>query len=697
MEVTRPLGTYSHLYWLMYLLTTAAAASLAWGLWIRVRRWRWGQGRIRDRFDRRWSRTLGLALDLASHRRFRHAPHPWIFHALLVWGCGIFLLGTICVMLQEHFRLPTFMGVWYLLLSLTLDLLAVLVLGGLVWAAWRRFVRRPEELTRFRGDGMLLLFFAAVVISGLLLEGVRMARQGDPWPLWSPVGHWISGGLSGFQMDALTSAHQGLWWGHLLLALGFLAAIPFTRLFHLFAAPAALFFNDRHASQVLIPLDFSNEETAAFGVGRIEDFHWKRLLDADACTHCGRCQVQCPAWDSGKPLSPKEVGAVLSSCLADHDRDRRIGQGGDRAASPAPLIGAVIREEALWACTTCRACEVYCPVGIEHVPRFIDMRRFLVLTEARFPAELQTTFRALERHGNPWGIARREPDAAVKLPTPADEPRPELLLWPGCAGFFDPRYRQVIAALAGLMKQAGVRFVVPGEEVVCCGDAARRLGNEYLFQDLARRNIAALKEIGIHRVVTPCPHCLNTLSNEYPQFGGHFQVRHHSVLLRDLMAEKRLPRPAPGKAPAAFHDPCYLARYAGEMAAPRELLRAVTDSPVEIPRHGEESFCCGGGGRIWLEEDAGQSVAARRIQEIVDSSLANLVTACPFCLTMLSDGAKRRGADIQISDLAEILAQNIKTSEKESSHEQHGNGGHPGVRHHPHRQEERASGDRNPG
>ncbi len=659
MDVTRPLGTYSHFYWLMYLLAAAVLVAFALGVWLRIRRWRRGVGTLQERLHFWPRRGIDLIVDLVSHRRFRRATHPWLFHALLVWGFAIFFVGTLCVMLQENFSLPTFSGQWYLALSLALDLFAVLVLGAVFAAGWRRWIRKPEELSDVPSDSFVLVLIAAVVVTGLLLEGVRIAQEPRPWSLWSPMGYGVALLLAGTDLQTLLSVHRGLWWGHLLLSLGLIAAIPFTRLFHLLVSPAALFLKDETAAKALVPLDFSDEEAESFGVGSIEDFHWKRLLDADACTGCGRCQVQCPAWQAGKSLSPKAAGENLSALLAGHSLN------GHKNETPVSFAGEVVGEEALWSCTTCRACELYCPVGIEHVPRFVDMRRFLVLTEARFPVELQTAFRGMERQGNPWGFDYKEQALKDGFPALADEPQAEILLWPGCTGIYDPRCRQVTIAFSALLKLAGVRFAVLGAESCCCGDAARRLGNEYLFQDLALRNIAALDKSGLQRIVTTCPHCLNTLNNEYPQFGGRFRAVHHTTYLRELLNDKRLEMAPPELSEAVFHDPCYLARYAGEVAAPRFLLDTVTRNPVELEKHGEDGFCCGGGGgRMWLEEKAEKSVADVRVDQILNTAVSTVATACPFCLTMLSDGMKRRDSEVRIADLAELLAENLIPLEK---------------------------------
>ena len=656
MEITRTLGTYSQMYWLLYLLSTVAGLLCAWGIQRQVRRWCLGQGKLRDRLDRPLRRLMAVAVELLTQRRFRRSHHPWHFHAFIVWGFGLFFLATLCVLLQEHFGLSTFRGGWYLGLKLCLDLFALLVLAGVTTAAWRRWLKQPVELSRPPGSALPLVLIGLLPVTGLLLEGVRLARDHDLWAAWSPIGNGVAVLFSGLAPQTFSTLHQGLWWGHVAVVLIFLAAIPFTRLFHLASGTSALFFVDRQAATALIPLDFSNEEATSYGVGRINDFHWKRLLDADACTGCGRCQTQCPAWLTDKPLSPKELGEALCTQLSQNHRSESV--------TLPPIAGNVIADEALWACTTCRACEIQCPMAIEHVPRLIDLRRYLVLTESRFPAELQTAFKGVETTGNPWSLPRKNRSDWAKglgVPLLAEAPDSEVLFWPGCAAAYDQRARRTAEAQALLFRQAGVKFAILGEQESCCGDAARRAGNEYLFQSLAKKNIATLAPYQVKTIVTGCPHCFNSFQNEYPAFGGQWEVIHHTAFLQRLVNDGRLPILAdPPDVAVVYHDSCYLARYHGMTTEPRFLLsKALGHSPIEAPRCGQDTFCCGGGGgRFWLEERSGVMIRSERFRELKKCGSGIIATACPICLMMLADGLKEAGAEgqMRIHDVAELLA-----------------------------------------
>lgn len=640
MEASRELGIYADMYWIMYLLCAVTAILFLRGVVGRSRRWRLGEGASPVSAPR-GERLLRVVYELFEHRRLLRKTGAGSAHLCIVFGVVLFLTATVSVMLQEHFGLRTFSGGYYLGLSLLLDLFSVLALGGIAFFLLRR---------RSGGSPAALkpvLFLAALVVaSGLLLEGVRMAHRPDPWGEWAPAGQAVAAAVAAFPSGFPPSAHQSLWWIHLLLSLSLIAVIPYTPLFHLLVAPANLFLSRPKAGAEPVPLSFDSE--GPFGVGKIGDWNWRELLAADACTECGRCQDACPAWTAGRPLSPLAAGTGLKRHM---ERKYRDEEGGT-------LLDDLGGEEALWSCTTCGACDGVCPAGISHVSRAVDLRRHEVLMESRFPPALQRVFRGLEGQGNPWGMERRlrqEAGAELELPLLSAEPGAEFVLWIGCAGTYDPKTRDVLRRLSALLREEGIPVARLDAET-CCGDPARRLGNEYLFQSLVTENLESLQRCEGRTLVTVCPHCTNTLSREYAPFGVKLRVVHHAQLLSELAGEGRLRLGGDARRgeKAVFHDPCYLARHNGIVAPPRRL--SPGENVSELPRSGRETFCCGGGGGgMWMENGPEGGISRERAREIVDSGAQAVYTACPFCRTMLTDALGGLGSPIAVRDISEYL------------------------------------------
>ncbi|MBC7338419.1 MAG: 4Fe-4S dicluster domain-containing protein [Firmicutes bacterium] len=690
---TRPIYWNVPGYLWLYLFFAITVGVLAWGLWGHYRVIR--RGPRQPLWDQAGRRLWSLVVDGLFQRRFWTDPSAAVMHLFIMWGMLVLLFGTAIVLLEADFHLPVFRGTFYLWLSLALDVFGVLAAVGLVMALARRYLLRPARLDNRGEDALILGGLLFVVLNGFALEALRLAASPDPWAAWSPVGALLAAPLAGAAPTTLMAWHRVLWWLHLLTAMALVAWLPFSKLLHILTGPAHQLLRDLAPRGVLAPVDFSDEAREVYGLANLDEVGPRGRLALEACTRCGRCQEVCPAYLSGKPLTPKQVvldlRAELEVALPWRQRAATPAAAGHAAAgggaggasagtssgraggAPATgpaartIPGQVVETEVIWSCTTCGACQEQCPVYIDHPPLLVEMRRYLVMVEGEFPSEAQLALRNVEVNYNPWGVGWADRAAwAEGLGVPdfsavVTEHPDAWLYWVGCAGAFDARNRQVAAAVAGLLQKAGVPFGILGTRERCCGDPARRLGNEYLFQTLAEHNVAALTGAGVRRIITACPHCYHVLSREYPALGGQFQVVHHTAFLADLLREGRLKpaRQAAGEG-VVYHDSCYLGRYAGIYDAPRHIVDALGARRVELPRARARSFCCGGGGgRTFLEESLGKRINLMRTDEIVGQGAKTAVTACPFCLTMLEDGAKERDRAFTVLDVAELLSRHL--------------------------------------
>ena len=652
-------------------MAVAAMGIFAWRVAYLVRLLFLGQPAAR--WDQLPARVRAVVVFVIGQLRLlRNDFWPGLMHATIFWGFMILTLGTIEFFgraVTEAFFLPFLSDTpLYLVVQ---DLFSLAVIAALTYAAFRRLVTRPRRLTLSTEGLVILLMIYGLMITDLFADAGRMVLAPQPTDAWAFAGWGIATSLAHLPAGAVHAVFHVAWWLHAAILLGFLAYLPHSKHLHIMAAPFNVFFAPMSPKGRLSTPDL--EQAESFGVGAITELTWKDLFDLYNCTECGRCTSACPANYTGKELDPK----MLILHLQDHLLERgpsllRLavagnGKTGEAAAHRShAMVGDVIHDNVLWACTTCRWCVDACPVFIEHVPKIVDMRRWLVLTESRFPAELQPTFRNLETNANPFQMsAQTRADWAKDLGvrTMAEVGQAEYLYWVGCYGAFDERNRKVARAMVRLLQAAHVDFAIQGNEETCTGEPARRIGHEYLFQTLAQGNVETLKRYRFQTIVTACPHCFNTIRNEYPAFDGHFRVIHHTQLLDDLLRAGRLVLPGDRPERVTYHDSCYLGRYNGVYDQPRSALAmAFRSAPVEMARSRAASFCCGGGGgRVWMEEHEGRRVNQERVQQAMAVQPDILASACPFCLTMFEDGVKAKevGDRIKTRDIAEVLAESL--------------------------------------
>jgi Fe-S oxidoreductase len=600
-----------------------------------------------------------------GQRKLLQRLGPGLLHAFIFWGF-IVLAPTIVIAMigavSKHATLP-WLGHqgWYAFL---VDIFATLVLVGVAGAFWIRKVQRPE---RFKGShlgeaDLILVLIAIIAVSLLLWHATRIALGLNEYPGSAmPVSHALS---HLFGHDGVTRVvERASVWVHVLTILGFLAYLPRSKHLHIASAAFNVWFGGTRARGRLEPLRFDDpdipEEDIRFGAGTAGDLTWKQMLDTFTCTECGRCQDVCPAFATGKLLSPKLVIMGLrDQVFAEGGSIIRASENGE--AELAPLVPNAVPEESVWDCVTCGACVQACPVSIEHIDHIVDLRRHLVMVESSFPPEAEPMLRDIERASNPWGKAQSEradwaDGLGVRILEPG-ETAPEYLYWVGCASSFDERARTTAESTVKLLQKAGVDFAILGAREACTGDPARRIGNEYVFQAFAEQNVETLNEAGVTKIIANCPHCFNTLGNEYGDFGGHYEVIHHTELLSQLVREGRLAPRKNGGLSVTYHDSCYLARHNDVLGAPRDLVGAVGEA-VEMARSGKQTFCCGAGGaHMWMEERAG-AINENRVREAVETGADTLAVACPYCTVMLDDGVQSAGAQLRVADVATLLVE----------------------------------------
>ncbi len=640
-------------------------------------------GRWENHFDRLTDRLVSMLWYAFGQLRVVRSRFGYN-HLLIFWGFMVLLLLNfefLVAGLFPRFSLSFIGHTPYGVLLVLTEVMSVLVLAAVGAAAVRRIFFRPDYIEASL-DAFLILGAIAVLMAAYFGFHAGEIRLGTTdYAAWMPVSRLAAGLYATLSPRGAEVVTGAFWWIHALVLLAFLNYLPYSKHLHILTAIPNCFFRSFTVPKTVQPLVF--EKGNNFGVSKITQFTWKDLLHFMACTECGRCQAACPAERTGKSLNPrllvhggKRNLFINSQAMWNDRRIDSLPPPVDENEMPVALIGEgeeSIAEEDLWACTTCGSCMVECPVFIEHVPKIIEMRRHLVMEQARFPEELNRLFENTEQRFNPWGIA---PSDRIKwtqdLNVPVvEEGRPvEYLFFAGCSGAFDSRGRSVVASMTKILNAAGVSWAILGNEEKCCGDSLRRLGNEYVFHKLALDNLQMFKKYGVTRILTHCPHCYTTLKNDYAQFGADYEVIHHTEFLDQLVREGKITLQKRVNGRTVVHDSCYLGRYNGIYEAPRNLIRAASEGvpPLEMPRNEAKSFCCGaGGGRMWLEENAGKRIYLARTEEALATQPSTIAVACPYCMTMIEDGVKEVQAQdkVQVRDVAEIIAEAMETEKTE--------------------------------
>lgn len=629
-----------------------------------------------DRFDRIGERLKKVWVIAFGQTKLLRDPYAGILHFLIFWGFVLFLFVVVETIIQgfySSFSLA-FTGPFYSFITFIQDIFGILIIVSCLYALYRRFVKHIKRLEVDligKLDATVILVFIILVVVAMFGENISLIAKHN-FVLgkfeFRPVSFYLSHIFYSNNPENAATFYEIFWWSHIVFVFGFLNYLPYSKHFHVITSiPNTYFSKLKPRKNTLDPIDLEDENMEVFGAADIEQLSWKQVLDGYTCTECGRCTAACPAATVGKSLSPRNIIVDIRKRTIDIGEIAIKGKK-DAKIFEKTLVHDYISDIELWECTTCNACVQECPVMIEHVDSIVDMRRNLVLTETQFPSNLNNVFKSIETNFTPWAF--NQTDRAnwaegMNIKTMAEDSECDLLFWVGCAGSFDNRYKKVTQAFASIMQKAGINFRILGIEEKCNGDTARRLGNEYLAQMMIKENIETLNNYGVRKIVTACPHCFHSLGNEYKQFGGNYEVLHHSQFIDELITQGKikLEKNNSIKEKVTYHDSCYLGRYNDVYNSPRRSLKENRNLEfVEMQRIKSKGFCCGaGGGRMFLEDEEGGKINIERTQEALETGASTVASACPFCMTMLTDGVKHfdKSEEVAIKDIAEIVLENL--------------------------------------
>ncbi|MCP4750624.1 MAG: 4Fe-4S dicluster domain-containing protein [Proteobacteria bacterium] len=664
--------------WPMYALLVVSLGIFSFGLFRRIGVWRKGKSDD-ERFSDLGGRFLFTVKEILLQKKVLGSVFPGIFHLFIFYSFIVLVVATAVIGLEHDFGIPLFHGPLYVFLTVAAEAAGAFILIGVTMALWRRFVSKPETLDTTLADTWPLLLLSFIVVSGFLIEGLRITTIGDQWAFLTPVGNLAALLFRGISEQSGRTAHAWLWWLHAVSVFAWMAAIPYSKFFHLLTSPANTFFSKRKPAGELGRIDLvalmeSDEfdEDFSLGIDTAADFTWKQRLDLDACLSCGRCDQVCPAVAANQPLSPRRFIASMKDLVHKSDKDfAETGSDPDsnieadtKSTLHPEVVGNAFDENFIWYCRTCMACVQTCPAYVEHVDTLVEIRRNEVNMKARMPVDASRLIKKMESLGNPFAPQSDRVDWTKGLQARTIEPgdKCEVLYWTGCLTALDQSKRKIAENLIGLLHKSGIDFGVMGGGEICCGDPARALGEENMFQTMAQEQVEELNSREFKTLLVSCPHCYNVLKNEYPQFGGRFDVVHHSQFLYGMAADGKIDLNSRGRKKVCYHDPCYLGRYQKIYDSPRLLIDAVPDLTVlEMKSRKDKSLCCGGGGgHFWMDLKEGDPINVLRLEQARETGADTIVTSCPYCLHMLEDAVKTKDlvGEIEIKDIVEFSSEN---------------------------------------
>lgn len=665
--------------YLIYPMLIISMGAFGYGLWRKFRFWSQGAP-DRKRFGDWVRRAWRLFIEVPFQTRVLKDRAGGLMHVMIFWSFLVLMFATFIVFLDADFKLPIYNGPLYLAVTLMSDLAGLALMGGLGFAAYRRYVRKNPRLDNQWDDALVLALLGLIAVTGFLMEGMRIHFTNDPWAAWSPIGYAVSLGFGNLTEAAQTRVYQSIWWLHAVAAFGFIGAMPYTKFFHIVTLPANTFFASLEPKGSLTRVDIealmSDEaamETFNVGVSAVKDLTWKQRLDLDSCLRCGRCLEVCPSHLNQHPLAPRNFIQDLkkfayAECAKNGNGQPKAEAESETpaaeqaaAAEPTPIVGNALETDVIWECRTCRACMEVCPAHLEHVPQIMELRRGEVMMRGQIPQDGAVALKTLERGGNPFGPQEERSNWIRDMQIPVIGPGEECeaLLWIGCTTTFDQLKQKVAYNVLTILHEAGINAGVMGEDEFCCGDPARVLGDENLFQTIVKTQIERIQSRKFKYLITSCPHCYNVFKNEYPQFGAKFQVIHHTEIIHELIKTGRLELEVPIERKIAYHDPCYLGRYNDIYHQPREILKSIKGARlVEMEHHHEKSQCCGaGGGHYWMDIPNGERLNVARLKEAVKENADIVAVGCVFCLQMLNDSVKIMDLDekMSVQDISELV------------------------------------------